>query len=327
MNRPYLRGLFQPSLSEGELVRLIYSDEAGTSAKEKVAVVAAILVHGDKQVRVLEQEIARVVKDKVPEQFQQDFYIHTTDIFHGSKPGWREQWSREDRLEFIKEIARLPFVHDIPVAAAMSCKTTKWNEVLPSGALKQLRMTSDQYYHLLTFANCMERADLFLRKYLGGQESGMIIAEDEPVMKGFLSDYGLIFRDHNIVLEKEACRSQKWQSALGVSPEAVDHRIDCILEVPHFVKKTQSRLIQLADVIAFSFRRCLEKQSHGNDLVCAVLGLSEGTAFINEPAWFDVASKGLFNTDSFVGEEALQLRELLRQIGGAEIINFDRRNP
>jgi hypothetical protein len=154
----------------------------------------------------------------------------------------------------------------------------------------------------------MERADLFLRKYLSGAEIGSVIAEDLPEMKRFLSAFGLLHREPGgqFTAPAEHFRPEKWQEALGVSPDPVDYRIDHIVDVPHFVSKGKAPLLQLADACAFAFRHCLSKKDHGDDLVMAMLGPEHGPNFVNDPVWFSIAGSGLFNTSAYWSKDQRQ---------------------
>lgn len=300
------RALGGGPLSEGALVRLIYTDEAGTSAKEPVCVVAAVVVHGDTQWRPLEAEMRRIIADKVPENLRDNFVFHATDVFSGSKEIKRDEWAFEDRLDFLKEVLCLPLVHDVPIAVGIEFKK-EWSEI----DFASLRfpnskpLTPNQFSHLMAFNTCMERADLFLRKYLGGAEIGSVIAEDLPEMKRFLTAFGLIHREREsqFSMGSEYFRPEKWQEKLGIKPEPVEYRIDHIVDVPHFVSKGKAPLLQLADACAFAFRHCLSKKDHGDDLVLAMLGPDQGANFVNDPVWFSIAGSGLFNTRAYWTEE------------------------
>jgi hypothetical protein len=76
-------------------VRLIYTDEAGTSAKEPVCVVASVIVHGDQQWRPLENEVQRIVKERVPSNLKEKFIFHATEVFSGGKKIDRLAWPFE----------------------------------------------------------------------------------------------------------------------------------------------------------------------------------------------------------------------------------------
>lgn len=290
---------------EGPL-RLIFSDEAGTSAKEPVCVVAAVIVDGDRQLRDLESAIKSIIKDQVPTELQTGFYIHATDIFSGGKSIPRDKWPFEERLSFLKTIAALPRIHNAPIAVSIGFKREWPPETLSKFHTPNKKpIDNNNFTHFLTFAKCMEKADLFLRKYLNGSENGMIIAEDIEDMRSFLTDFGLIYRDSKakVTLDSDMLKPEWWQELLNQKPDPITYRIDHIVGVPHFVKKGNAPLLQLADVCAFSFRHCLTKKLGGNDLVIAMLGPSAERNFINDPVWFSDASSGLFNTSSYWSAE------------------------
>ena len=64
-------------------MRFIYLDESGISAKERVAVVAGIIVDADKQLKSVEKHVESIIADYVPEKYQEGFSFHATDLFHG----------------------------------------------------------------------------------------------------------------------------------------------------------------------------------------------------------------------------------------------------
>jgi len=295
------RALGGGPLAEGNFVRLIYTDEAGTSAQEPVCVVAAIIVHGDSQWRLLQGEMERIVREKVPEHLQPGFVIHATEIFSGGNNINREEWPFESRVDFLKEIVSLPFVHDVPISIG-----TEYKEASRQIIERRFGHTkgANALSHLIAFTDAMERADYFLRKYLNGQEIGTVVAEDIDRMRQFLAEFGLMYRDSPTRYEPEMLRMTTAQIEWGIKPTAVERRIDHIIDVPHFVKKGKAPLLQLADVCAFAFRRCLTGKSHGADLVCAMLGPIHGKAFLDNELWFSApGSASLFNVDSYLTED------------------------
>ena len=178
-------------------MRLIYTDEAGTAANEPVCVVAAVIVEGDKQWRPLESEMRRIIEERVPKKIQPKFVLHATEIFSGRKKIDRDDWPLDERLDFLKEILCLPIVHDVPIAVGIEFKRD-WSDVVDFNSIKMLDskpMNSNKFSHLMAFNTCMEKADLFLRKYLRGAEIGSVIAEDLPEMKRIIGEFGLMHRD------------------------------------------------------------------------------------------------------------------------------------
>lgn len=281
-------------------MRFIYTDEAGTSEREPVCVVATVIVHADNQWRNLQKEIARVVQERVPANIQENFVIHATEIFSGGKTVKRDEWEFEDRLDFLKEILCIPFIHNVPISVGVEFKDQPH---LDDEKFRSIGLGPNKLAHLRAFNTAMERADLFLRKYLKGAEVGTVVAEDLPEMKQVLSNYGLIHREAKVTLESHHLRPDRWQERLGIAPEPVTYQIEHIVDVPHFVKKGKAPLLQLADVCAFAFRHYLSGKAHGADLVLAMLGPNAGSQVINDKVWLSGSSSGLFNTETYWDEK------------------------
>lgn len=277
-------------------MRIIYTDEAGTSGAphEVVRVVASIIVHGDSQYRYLINEVQRIIKERVPLNIRDGFIFHALEVFNGGKRIDRNQWPFTERLDFLKEIVCLPFVNDVPISLG----------VVFAGYHEELGIIDDTLAtnvteHGVALSTCMERADLFLRKYLNGDEIGIIVAENLPRLKDFFSEAAIKFRTSRLEAPSEHMRQSSQQKILGIQPKGNNYKIDHIIDVPHFVSKSGAPLLQLADACAFSFRRCLSRQADGDDLVLAMLGPVEGRHFLDNESWFSKSSSGLFITRKY----------------------------
>lgn len=287
--------MFGGPLVGGALVRLIYADEAGTSSHEPVRVVAAIVVHGDHQWRVLAEEIERLFDEHVPQSIRKGFVFHATEVFNGGKKVDRKTWPLEDRLQFMSELLCLPFVHDVPIALGICFK----------GVFKEAtdpvvdRIGRDTLEHVTALSTCIERADYFLRRYLKGTENGTVVAEHVSQKKKMLAAAALYFKHQPSVIGSDDQRPERWQKLAGVVPRPQVNEIKHIVDVPHFVAKGHAPLLQLADACAFTFRRCLAKQPHGDDLLCAMLGHRQGLTFLRDDVWFSGTSSGLFNQQAY----------------------------
>lgn len=300
-----LRSFTGGPLAEGNLVRLIYTDEAGTSALEPVRVVASVVVHGDLEHRELTQEIARLVEKHVPEDIRKGFHIHAMDIFNGGKTVDRKTWSFPDRLDFLKEIVSIPLRYHVPIAVGVV-----WAGNLPPAVKpEEMNVTAADFEHAIALGFCLERADFFLRNYLNGAEVGTVIAEDVPEKRRFLAAVGMSFREQSQTLEPDMLRPTQVQR-LGFAPmEPVTYTIENIIDVPHFVAKSGAPLLQLADVCAFAFRRGLSKQRGGDELLAAMLGPDEANAILTNEAWFSVSTSALCNTRKYWTEEKVKTHE------------------
>lgn len=292
-------------IEDGRLVRLIYVDEAGTSPAEPVRVVASVIVHGDDELRLLTSEIERITSERVPEAIREGFVFHAKEVFNGGKRVDRNQWPFEDRLDYLKEVLCLPFVHDVPIAVGI-CFKGKFDSHLDEAFWKRLASQGvgrSTFEHGVAFSNCAEKSDLFLRKYRGGKEIGVIVAEDVPSNKKFLAKMGMWRKGRPLTLSQEHVHQTVAQKLLGIEPKPYVSEITHIVDVPNFVDKGGAPLLQLADACAFTFRRYLSRQRYGEDLIFAMLGPGEGQYFIDEPAWFTGTSSGLFNTHKYFSDE------------------------
>lgn len=284
-------------------VRLIYTDEAGTSPAEPVRVVAGIIIHGDNQLRDVTTEIARLIKDRVPEIYREDFVFHGKEVFNGGKYFNSSEWTFDDRVDFFKEFICIPRVYDLPISLGVVWKGAFDHTVcaqIPINTKNKVRM--HQIEHLIAFQYCLERADKFLRKYLNGEENGAVFAEDAPEMRKLLAGAGMSFRDNPLFMPSECLANESWQQTIGMVPEAITYEINHLIDVPHFVEKSGASILQLADACAFAFRRSLSRQAHGDDLVLAMLGPQAGTRFVTDPVWLVNTSSSLFNTEAYWSE-------------------------
>jgi hypothetical protein len=277
------------------LARFIYTDEAGTSALEPIRVVASVVVDGDTQLRTAIQALNSLILELVPTKLQEGFIFHAKEIFSGGKTINRDEWPKDSRINFMKRVLGLPRVYQLPIAFGSTFR----------GSLDKIprevndKITPAQYEHCSVFAYCIERADLFLRKYLKDTEIGIVIAEDVTKMRGMLVKSGMMFRDYPISAPIEMFRQSIIDKEIGNQQNYIKYEIKNIVDVPHFVEKGGAPLLQLADACAFAFRRCLSKQEYGNDLVLAMLGPREGSYFVNDPIWFEGSNSGLFNTEGY----------------------------
>lgn len=294
-------------------MRLIYTDEAGTSSREPVCVVAGVIVEADRERDKVLGEIRRVVREGVPFQYQRNFIFHATEIFSGGKEIDRSIWSFDDRLDFLKNFLCIPFANDLPIVVGSVHKSDNEEFIgrvmkehignaldkiecprLRKEKIKEARSfptDGNSVSHMLAFELAMERADWFLRNHLRGEEVGAVFAEDVPQMRKILQANGLIYRDLGVdyfpqMQSDKEVRDGTWSLH--------EYRIEKIIEQPNFVSKKNSQILQLADACAFSFRRYLSKKEHGEDLLNVMLGSGQAFSIIGDKRWQKARSGGLF---------------------------------
>jgi hypothetical protein len=302
-------------LAEGHLVRLIYTDEAGTSAREPVCVVSGVIVHADEELRTVQRELERAIWQGVPSQYQGNFVFHATEVFSGGRHIDRDVWPFADRLDFLKAILCLPFVHDLPIFLGKVFKSDREHQIgkysieyiehrlsqitnhdelrVARQKLKSFKFDGNSMAHSMAFQFAMERADHFLRENLNGSEVGTVYAEDVPHMRETLKALGLIYREP-FAQRPIIQRSTDAEKAEGIWSYRT-YRIDHIVEQPCFVDKRSSSLLQLADACAFAFRHYFSGKDHGEDLLYAMLGHQQALEIIHDDRWRTGWSSGLFN--------------------------------
>lgn len=94
------------------ILRILYVDESGHSAKEPVALVAGLILNPDRQWRVLAERLD-ALRELVPEEFRDGFVFHANILFNGGK--YRERWNREDSRSLLKKILAIPREMKIPI--------------------------------------------------------------------------------------------------------------------------------------------------------------------------------------------------------------------
>lgn len=163
-----------------------------------------------------------------------------------------------------------------------------------------MKFDGNSIAHLHAFQLAIERADLFLREDLKGNEVGTIYAEDCPNMRETLRTSGLMYREP-WGYSRIPQRPSESERRLGVWSYK-EYRIDHIVEQSCFVSKRESPLLQLADACAFSFRRYFSGKEHGEDLVYAMLGRLQTESIAKDDRWMSGPSSGLFRMKNHTPE-------------------------
>jgi hypothetical protein len=246
-------------------VRLIYVDEAGTSANEPVPVVVGIIVEADMQWRAAQQAMMRLLS-KVPTQFQQNFVFHATDIWNS--PKYRPDWNREARLEFLKEVLAIP--RTLGLSIGFSACRKELGKAVPNAPIDYTTQA-----HLVCFMDCMDAIDLFLKDYAWPNEVAAVVAEDVPEIRKWL---------RGVVEELKTGRVRQFGSFVDYRspdqgprkwPMSGFSRITRFVDVTHFVAKDEAPLLQIADACAFALRRFFAGKSTGEEFVMAMLGAKD----------------------------------------------------
>lgn len=253
-------------------MRLIYVDEAGNSTKEPVIVILGVIIEADSQWRSVADEINDVFDRWVPPQFREGFIFHGKEVFSGGK--YREYWSFPERLNFFKDFLSIVKRQRLVLCISAAKKENAAN----LEKLSQI-MPADKIEHLLAYRMCVARADRFLRVHTNNAELGVVIVEDSPGMKELLKKVHHALKNDPIVFTPEMLLEG------SMNKEGEVWMITNIVDCPHFVDKTDSVMLQLADAFAFAFRRYFTGLTNGEDLLGSVFSLDYLNDHFNKERW------------------------------------------
>ena len=247
-------------------MRLIYMDEAGTSAKEPIAVVIGIIVHPDTQYGVVRDHIYRLIGELVPAKYLPGFVFHASDIVNRRE--YRDSWTTESRIAFLEGMMRIPQQFGLSIAYSFVRKAQV------KGVVK-IVLEPNQQMHLQAFTQCLHAADEHMNMRAWPTELASVVAEDNTEMRRAL-------RTYTDLIKREAQAGRRVQRQLFDAAGHVatieateDLKLTRIIDTTHFVAKHEAPLVQVADACAFGFRRFLLGLKGGEQFAAAILGASK----------------------------------------------------
>lgn len=249
-------------------MRYIYIDEAGTSALEPVTVVVGVIVHADRQWKVAERALLEAFRE-VPERYRADFHFHAKAVW--GNPKFREEWTQEQRLEFLKSIMAIPR----KIGLALSLGIVRRNANIFDGFAKGDEMKKHfsspaNFEHGLAFGLCLRRADKYINEYADENEIATVIAEDVPEHRDWLKSSLKTSKSLNLALPGFGLVPTRDEMERGLIHQEQGAKVTRIIDSVHFVEKSEAPLLQIADACAFGFRRFFARQSHGEAFLDAI---------------------------------------------------------
>jgi uncharacterized protein DUF3800 len=241
------------------LVRFVYLDEAGISnaAQEPFVVVAGPLVHADGQWKALDAELRAIAEEELPAEMREnsEFVFHTTELFSGGKKFPRDQWSRERRWSILDRLVSVPQRHNIPVAwgFAERERLAAYDPEQYEGIPRDPAALS----HAIAFVICAISVERWLRENTK-DEVATIVAEDNPQI-----------RQHLKGAQLWAQRTKNF-GAMSIFANAGYLPFERIVDTVHFARKSESALLQLADVCAFFIKRALMKKPEAERFIAPI---------------------------------------------------------
>jgi hypothetical protein len=248
-----------------KLLRFVYMDEAGTSAKEPVTIVVGLIVNADDQLMFAETAVNEVL-GAVPQKFKKGFVFHAKEVW-GSQV-YREEWAMADRLALLHSMMSLSKRMKIPIALGMMRRDAQ----VPANVSEAAEMTPEQYHHWMSFIMCVARADKYIRDHAGLREVAAVVAEDVPPMRKFLRVVPKLLKTNPYTAKPDSLRPTLAEVAAGYMTQQSEMRASRIRQSIHFVEKEDDPILQMADACAFGFRRYFSEQKFGKDFLRSILG-------------------------------------------------------
>jgi hypothetical protein len=243
-------------------MRLIYVDEAGTSAPEPVTVVVGLIVDPDRHWLAANSAISRLLQ-KVPTSIREGFISHAKSILNGRK--YQDEWSLQSRRQFLLEMMSIPRRFGIPIAMAKVNREVDGCEGV--GPLRK-----EEFQHAMAFEMCIEQADDYMRKYSASNEIAIVLAEDVPNIRNVIKR--LVKGTRNSGgwrCKPEHQKPSKAQLASGTVLKEKLMAITRVVDTVLFFEKKEGPLLQIADACAFGFRRYFAGLEFGEECIRAML--------------------------------------------------------
>lgn len=229
-------------------MRLAYLDEAGISAKERTALVAAVIIDPDRHYGDLESIIEDLMIEHVdPDHWDAPFAFHAKDLLWGGKKGSafpQKETDDEDRWQILEELLRIPRALQLPVIVGWYRKADPAKD-------------SSIMAHAMAHSACAMGINFHLRK----QEPNawaMLIAEDRPEARSAIKQAHTMFREARLVAEE--------------TDDPLHQMGTHLREGVLFGAKDDALALQLADCVACIVRREIDGSKNNERFMQALFG-------------------------------------------------------
>jgi len=219
------------------IVRMAFLDESGTGSVEREPrmVLAGVILHADKQWKVVENYLADMMARHCPiplGDLPVHYGFHATELYSGGKIFSRELVSKEKRWAILDELASLPAKFELPVVGMYVDR-------------RENPGTITQHYRGV-FVEVAAQVEAYMRLLPDRNEVASIIAEDLPPVRTWVDAMQLY--------------QQKHMDTSGLhAGDKSRLRLTRVIGRPHFESKSMYSPLQLADFCAWAIRRQIEK--------------------------------------------------------------------
>jgi hypothetical protein len=137
-------------------------------------------------------------------------------------------------------------------------------------------MTTEQMQHAHAFTVCMAMADQYIRDCAPENELATVVAEDIPEMRDNLKRAVSPVRSGVLTLNNARLYMRELSNSGFNDGARLDLGVRRVVDDIHFTPKDGAPLLQVADAVAFGFRRYYSLQSHGLTFAEAIKGVGIG---------------------------------------------------
>jgi len=246
-----LRSLSGHALHGSNILRLVYIDEAGISAHEPILVVAAVIVHADKQLLQVERYLDRLVATYIPPEEQDTFVFHAHELFNGGGKVFNRSDPRFPltvRLEIANKLAEIPRRFGLWVTFGHFDRAA----FAASDAVSQLALMNEKEKiaapHVAAFMTAAIHVEHWMRKN-APDEVCILVAEDNREARRFIKETHTRYQNKKIVEAADPWFGEHFPFRK-------------IREEPLFQGKRRSNVLQIADFCAYVIKRHLTKDTH-----------------------------------------------------------------
>jgi hypothetical protein len=215
---------------------------------EPYLVVAGVIIHGDRQLRLVRKRLDELVDNHIPAEFRDGFVFHATEVFNGGgpgtvfdrkRPGYEKSWPWERRFAIAHDICQIIQVFELPLALGM-IERAKFPQTFKF-ADKTPRRKELAVQQGCAFMGCAMEVDLWMRSHTE-DEHCMMIVEDNDNARGMIRDFQ---REH---------QNPKLVESLS-EKERQYFPFRTIIEDPCFQAKRKSSALQISDFCAYVTKR------------------------------------------------------------------------
>ena len=154
-----------------KLVKVIYIDEAGSSATEPIFTWASIIVRDARWLSV-ERAAERIIETLVPKELREDFEFHAYDIFGANKnwAPWRNRDGKALRFEILRQFVGLIPKYRLPITEC------SWHKGQEKHDDRFTKLTQG-----IAFLICIDSVERWFAKN-AKSDVGMLIADDRAIL-------------------------------------------------------------------------------------------------------------------------------------------------